>query len=43
MQLLTGGATARVETVTEGMNDHEREALREVLADAIAAKAAQPA
>ena len=40
MQLLTGGVTQRVETITEGMNDHERETLRQVLDAAIVAKEA---
>ena len=40
MQLLTGQATQRVETLTEGLNDHERETLRTVLDEAIHAKEA---
>jgi hypothetical protein len=36
MQLVTGQATERVETITSGMNDHEREQLRNVLKQAIA-------
>ena len=43
MQLLTGQATQRVETVTDGMNDHEKDALRAVLDDAIRAKEAADA
>uniref|UniRef100_A0A6M3LQW5 Uncharacterized protein n=1 Tax=viral metagenome TaxID=1070528 RepID=A0A6M3LQW5_9ZZZZ len=38
MQLLSGNPTERVESVTAGMNDHERAQLREVLQRAIAEK-----
>jgi hypothetical protein len=34
-QLLGGQATTRTETLTDGMDDHERQALRKVLAEAI--------
>lgn len=43
MQLLSGKATERIETLTESLDDHERQALRDVidgvLADAAAADA----
>lgn len=37
LQLLKGDATSRVETVTGGMDDHEREALRRILAEVVEA------
>lgn len=40
MQLLTGQATERIETVTAGLNDHERALLRDVLKQAIAEREA---
>jgi hypothetical protein len=40
MQLLSGGATERVETLTSGMDDHERAQLRTILKAAIAEREA---
>jgi len=40
LQLLTGQATERIETVTAGLNDHERSLLRDVLKQAIAEREA---
>jgi hypothetical protein len=34
VRLEAGEATGRVETITDGMNDHEKEALRRVLKEA---------
>ena len=39
-QLISGQPTGRIETVTDGLNDHEKEALRKVLDEAIHAKEA---
>ncbi len=35
LQLLRGDATSRVETVTSGMDDHERAALHRILAEVV--------
>jgi len=43
MQLVTGQATERVETITSGMDDHERAQLRSVLQQAIAEREAEHA
>ena len=40
MQLLSGNPTERVESVTAGMDDHERAQLRDILRQAIAEKEA---
>lgn len=43
MQLLSGQATERIETLTSGMDDHERAQLRDILQAAIAEREAADA